>query len=237
MKKGVDKMDFGDYYEAYWKNRKEKEPEPIEPIRSVIPGLLVKYSSYGAILNQIPENVEVLDIGCGDGNVSSLYLKKACKVTGMDISEKALEYAAKRGIGTLNWDINEAPLPLKNNSFDVIVFSDALEHTIDPVCLLKEVYRVLKQDGKVILSVPNFGRLSNRLRMLIGDPIDLLHFSKYGDEVEHLHWFTKPKIKFLMHQVGFKKIELIPVGLPFGFLFGRLNLHGFGDFLLVRGVK
>jgi len=229
-------MDFRSYYERYWNDRKEKKSESIEPIRSIIPKFLVKYSSYGAILHQVSEKSHVLDIGCGDGNVSSLYLTKGCTVTGIDISEKALKYAAGQGIKILKYNINEIPLPIKNESFDIVIFSDVLEHVIDPFSLLVDTHRILKKNGKIIISVPNFARFSNRLRMLIGDPIDLLHFDKYGDDVEHLHWFTVPKMKYLLKKSGYSHITICPIGLPFGFIFGLMHLW-LSRQILITGLK
>ena len=172
-----------------------------------------KYSSYGAILNQISVGSKILDVGCGDGNVASLYLQKG-EVYGVDISKNAQKLAEKKGIKTKLCDLNESKLPFSDNYFDVVIFTDALEHVINPVSLLKETRRVLNLDGKIIITVPNFARLSNRIRMLIGDPLDILHWEKYGDEVEHLHWFTAPKIKHLLIQAGFSKISVKPVSRP-----------------------
>lgn len=228
-------MDLKNYYEQYWIKR--KEDQSTEPIRSFIPKFLVKYSSYGAISNQIPENSTVLDIGCGDGNVSALYIKKQCKVTGIDVSNNALEIASRRGVDTIQWDLNTTPLPIPADFFDVAIISDVLEHVIDPNSLLKEAHRRLKNQGILILYIPNFARIGNRIRMLAGDPRDILHWKGYGDEIEHLHWFTKPKLTYLLTQAGFEDIKFIPTGLPFGFIYGLVGCHSLSNYLLIRCTK
>ncbi len=222
------------YYEKYWKKRIKTQVPPINPS---VPKLLIKYSNNGAIANLIPQNSKVLDFGCGDGTVASLFLEKNCEVTGIDVSKVALSSVQKKGIKTIEWDLNKVPLPLRKESFDVAVFADILEHLIDPVSILKEAHRLLKRGGRVIIYIPNFARFSNRIKMLKGDPIDILHWEKYGDEVEHLHWFTKPKLKYLISNIGFKKIRFAPVGLPYNFLFGIFGFQSLGRSLLLYAIK
>lgn len=180
----------------------------------------------------IPKS-EVLDLGCGAGNVSALYREKGCRVVGLDISENAIELAKKQGIEAREWDLNKMPLPFREESFDVVILSDVLEHIVAPISLLKEIKRILKRGGKLIISVPNFARLGNRLRMLAGSPRDILHWGGYGDGVEHLHWFTIPKLRYFLKGAKFRNIHLYPVGLPFDFLFGKLRLYSLSRFILV----
>lgn len=226
-------MEFKNYYQQYWQKRKAGQNQPIDPR---IPSFLRKYSQYGAILNQIKDNSRILDIGCGDGNVSQLYLSKG-KVLGLDISEKALEIAKKRGLATKFWDLNQLPLPFNKESFEAVILTDVLEHVLDPLALLKEALRLLTKNGQLLVTVPNFARWQNRCRMLWGDPIDILHFEKYGDELEHLHWFTTGKLKHLLKEAGFKKIKFVSTGLPAGFLFGLFGYPGLAKMLTIKAEK
>jgi methionine biosynthesis protein MetW len=222
------------YYQKYWEQRLKEEKLP--PIRKEIPSFLVKYSTYGAIANQIPPKSEILDLGCGEGNVTQLFLKKG-KVVGVDISQKALKKAAGLGIKTKLHDLNALPLPFKTETFDVMVLTDTLEHLIDPLGVLKESFRILARGGRVIITVPNFARLDNRLRMIWGDPIDMLHWEKYGDGREHFHWFTKGKAEHFLKLAGFEEVKFIPTGLLFGFVFGNLGFPGLARMLTVVGQK
>jgi methionine biosynthesis protein MetW len=222
-----------DYYEKYWQKRKK---EIGEPIRSIIPSFLRQFSQYGAIANQIPPKSKILDLGCGDGNVTQLFLEKG-EVIGVDISKEALKKAASLGIKTKLYDLNKLPLSFGDESFDIVILTDTLEHFIDPLNMLKESLRILANGGRVIITVPNFARLSNRLRMLWGDPVDILHWEKYGDGKEHFHWFTKGKIEHFLKLAGFKKIRFIPTGLPFGFILGQIGFPGLAKMLTVVGEK
>ena len=226
-------MTSKNYYNHYWQKRGLKSSKPISPL---IPGFLRRYSYYGAVLNLIPEKSRILDLGCGNGNVSRLYLKKG-KVTGLDISKIALKKASGFGIKTKLYDLDKLPLPFKNKAFEVVILTDVLEHLLNPLAILKEISRLLTNKGQLIISVPNFARLENRLQMLWGDPTDILHFDKYGDFKEHLHWFTIPKIKYFLNLAGFEEISFIPVGLPFGFIFTILGFPSLSKMLTIKAGK
>lgn len=227
-------MNTKEYYQKYWQKRINRTSVPIP---ENIPEFLNKYTAYGAILNQIPPGANILDLGTGDGNVSQLYLKKG-SVTGLDISQAALNIAKRKGIITVNHDLNDIPYPLKANSFQVVILTDVIEHLIDPLKVLGECRRLLKKSGVLILTVPNFARIGNRFRMIFGDPTDILHFDKYGDGLEHLQWFTRPKLEYLFSRIGFRNYKFIPTGLKnFNFIFGLLGLPQLGQFLTVNVKK
>src|SRR5581483_8772087 len=100
-------------------------------------------------------------------------------------------------------DLNFTGLTFSNNTFDIIVMVDIIEHLISPLNLLRQCRRILRDGGELIVAVPNSARVTNRLRMLVGDPVDMLHWDRYGDEQEHLHWFTASKLRHLLHCVRF----------------------------------
>lgn len=230
-------MHFDVYYKDYWIRRFSSQNKSLPPIRNTIPKFLVRYSGYGAVLCRIEKGIKVIDVGCGDGSVSSLFIKKGCSVYGIDISEEVVKLAQSRGIKAQVLDMNKAPLPFDSGSFEAVTIIDVLEHVIDPLSLLKECRRILKEEGKIILSIPNFARWCNRIKMLCGCPKDILHWGDYGDDLEHLHWFTKPKIKYILNLVGFKKVKFYPIGLPFGFVFGLAGCYGLANWLLVEAKK
>lgn len=227
------------YYNRYWKKRLESGPAPLPPIRSSIPGALVRFSQYGACLQQVPDRSRLLDIGCGEGNVTELYrIRKGCETHGIELSDLAIERAVARGVQPAKWDLNEYPYPFADASFDVATMVDVVEHVINPLALLRESRRILKDGGRAVVCVPNFARLGNRARLLFrGDPRDILHWGGYGDGMEHLHWFTQPKLKAFMQEAGFRDIRFHPIGLPTGFFFGVAGRPNLASWLLATGVK
>ena len=64
-------------------------------------------------------------------------------------------------------DLNFSPLlPFEDKTFDVVICKDILEHILEPLLVLHEVYRILKDSGYVIISVPNHFYLPFRARIL-----------------------------------------------------------------------
>lgn len=100
---------------------------------------------------------DVIDIGCHKGEMT-VYLRKRTKgrIVGVDISEQAIEDARKFwGNLDIEWLLGEAEsIPLPDDSFDVAVLCEILEHVIDPEPVLREAERLVRDGGRVILSVP-----------------------------------------------------------------------------------
>jgi methionine biosynthesis protein MetW len=108
----------------------------------------------------------VLDVGCGPG-VQFAGGAPGFQFTGIDIAAESLVQARNHGYETIQHDLNH-PLPFADGEFDVAVATDILEHMTEPLRLLQEIKRVVKPQGRLILSVPNHFFLANRLRILRG---------------------------------------------------------------------
>jgi SAM-dependent methyltransferase len=108
----------------------------------------------------------VLDLGCRSGALTSAYAA-GNDVVGLDVDRDALTIAAELGIDTVWADVEER-LPLADESFDVVLAGELLEHLSDPRHTVVEVARVLRPGGSFVGSVPNAFRLKNRLRFLAG---------------------------------------------------------------------
>lgn len=103
-------------------------------------------------IDEIPTNSEVLDIGCGNGR--NMFYRKDIKVTGLELSKSLCELVKNKGGRIING--NMVSLPFKDNSFDYILCIAAyhhLENKIDRKNSIKEIYRVLKPNGKVFIQV------------------------------------------------------------------------------------
>lgn len=87
----------------------------------------------------------LLDVGCGEGNYFHLYKDK--EYFGIDLLESTNPRIIK---------CNAENILFKDNYFDTVVCMDVLEHVTYPNKVLKEIYRILKPNGKLILSVPNY---------------------------------------------------------------------------------
>lgn len=153
-----------------------------------------------AILNLVTHG-SVFDIGCGDGLLMEHLKDNGLQVTGIDISDKAIEICKNRGLECRQGDITDT-LPFQDNSFDNILLIDVLEHLFQPQEVLKEAHRVCKE--YVFISVPNFVSLPARLQVMAGD-VPENNTSRDG----HAYWMTLSVARSLLEQAGFRIEELI----------------------------
>jgi SAM-dependent methyltransferase len=141
----------------------------------------------------------VLDLGCRYGALTRFY-SSGNEVVGVDVNREALAEAAKLGIETV-WADAEEPLPFPDESFDVVVAAELLEHLREPRRLMQEAARVLRRGGTIAGSVPNSYRLKNRLLLLAGRPLPEdpthLHVFRSRDVLSLLVGFDQPQIEYV----------------------------------------
>jgi 2-polyprenyl-3-methyl-5-hydroxy-6-metoxy-1,4-benzoquinol methylase len=102
----------------------------------------------------------ILDVGCGDGGFTTAMVKRDYKVHGCDVSRDNIEMsglrARKCGIDPdIFLESGTVSLPYDNDSFDVIVMFDVIEHLKNIPSMIREVHRVLKSGGYFFSSTPN----------------------------------------------------------------------------------
>ena len=106
------------------------------------------------------EGERILDIACGAGELSLKIAECGCEVSGIDMSEGGIDHAkrlAEREGITCEFVVGSAEdLPYPDGYFDKIVCSSSLEHFGDDIKALKEMNRVLKPDGSVVLTTDSF---------------------------------------------------------------------------------
>jgi SAM-dependent methyltransferase len=114
---------------------------------------------------------QILDVGCGTGTMLS-YLASYGKAQGIDVDEEAVGYCHERGL----LDVRVGPaehLPFNEASFDLVTALDVIEHLDDGVAALREIGRVLRPGGHLLMTVP-------ALRLLWGDQDEVnLHKRRY----------------------------------------------------------
>jgi len=155
-----------------------------------------------------------LDVGCADGSFSKMLRDELGFTTyGIDISKDVVELAKKNNVIAIQHDLNKN-LPYKNNSFDVIIACEIIEHIFDTDKLISEFNRVLKKDGIIIISTPNLASLTNRIRLLFG------LYPEYVPQYNatsplHIRAYTIPILKKQLESHGFKIINITSPNIPF----------------------
>lgn len=182
----------------------------------------------------------ILEVGCGDGfylhMLSSLGLR--LRLTGVDINSMALESARKnlkgKEIVLRQADLMEK-LPFKSLTFDKVIMSEVCEHLPDDVKGLKEVKRVLKRNGILVITVPNHNY------PLFWDPVNWMLEHFFNTHVksgfwsglwnQHLRLYRPNEIKRSVVKAGYKieKVESLTWWcLPFNhnlMHYAALSLH------------
>ena len=121
------------------------------------------------ILDGLPRGLRVLDVGCGSG-VHGADLKRTLghRVTGVDLSAESIAKAGKRLEAAYVADVTKPEDYPFEPGFDVLLFSDILEHLYDPAAVLRDHVKLLKPGGHVVVSLPNIAIWNVRLELLFG---------------------------------------------------------------------
>lgn len=151
------------------------------------------------ILSKLKFN-NCLDVGCASGYMVSriaTFFPNA-KYFGVDVYDKAIEYA-KKNYNNIEFKVSSADkLSFNNNSFDVILFYETIEHVENPKECLKEIIRVLKEDATLILTMDS-GSLLFRIVWFIWENTKGRIW-----QGAHLHPFHHTQLEQLIQSSGFK---------------------------------
>ncbi len=114
----------------------------------------------------VPEGSRVLDLGCGTGELlACLQEKKGCTGYGVELSDANVLACARRGVNVIQLNLEEGLAVFEDQSFDVVLQLETLQHLRNAEAMLRETARV----GRVgIVSFPNFAHWPNRLQVLAG---------------------------------------------------------------------
>ncbi len=96
----------------------------------------------------------VAEVGAGDGGVIQ-FLREKNDVFGLDISETGVAYLKQLGINSALVDASSEPLPFDDAQIDIFMMFEVFEHLKNPQHAVEELQRVVKQGGKILLSIPN----------------------------------------------------------------------------------
>lgn len=158
--------DVAQRYDDYYKTPTGKQIDIIEK-KAIL--------SY---LENIPSN-EILELGCGTGHWTSFFSEKGYVITAIDIADTMLEIAKSKKIPNckiLKANVND--LPFENESFSLVVSITMLEFVDDIDIALKEIFRVIKSNGYLVLGCLNMDSVLGK--------------AKNNDHTfKHAHFLTK----------------------------------------------
>lgn len=171
---------------------------------------------FGELLPDDINGKDLLDAGSGTGWFSKEAVSRGAKVVSLDVGENILAQVAKkcdskRVVGSV------LDMPFENESFDIVISTEVIEHTADPKKAVQEMHRVLKKNGVLVLTVPN--KIWHPA-IVIANVLKLRPYEGYENWVG---WF---ELQRWVREVGFSVIEIKGVHLfPFIFSFTHKMLN------------
>ncbi len=149
---------------------------------------------------------QLLDVGCGDGSLNLLLDGKVRWVVGVDGALSACREARAKGFSVQCADLNACHLPYRDGIFDAVSCLDVIEHVLDPRHLLRELARVLRPQGILVLTTPNIRAYWHILTLIHG------RFPRTSGDPEgydggHLHYFTFADVNHLLKEAEFDVVE------------------------------
>lgn len=166
-----------------------------------------EYKSYARpILDFLTGSIKkgrLLDVGCGSGYLIEEVVKRGFQGEGLDPSKETVEFCQRRNLKVKCGFLQEKYY--SSETFDVVVASHVLEHTVDPYKFLSICKKILKQNGLLCLSQTNY---TGTIPCLYG------RFWEGWVPNEHFVHFSPTGIQFLLNKAGFKvkKIKIVPLG-------------------------
>ncbi|GGX86190.1 class I SAM-dependent methyltransferase [Streptomyces fructofermentans] len=198
--------------------------DPAVPVASGAPRSLRQARMLAAALGPATASGPrtVLDIGCGDGTAASTAapLLAGHRIVGVDWSQDALRRAHTRLPAAVRGELTDGGLPFRSASADAVLFSEVVEHLVDPDAALDEIHRVLRPGGHLMLSTPNLAAWYNRALLLAGvQPVfsevslRAIHGRPGTEVVGHLRLYTPRALREFVAASGFEVVGLR--GAPF----------------------
>ena len=124
------------------------------------------HATMQAIARLVPQGARVLDLGCGDGALlDHLQRERGCTGYGIEIADDNVLACVRRGVNVIQLNLDEGRALFADNSFDVVLQIDTLQHLRNAETMLRETARVGKSG---IVAFPNFAHWPNRLSVLRG---------------------------------------------------------------------
>lgn len=188
---------LGKYYESEdYISHTDNRRSLFEKAYHFVKGIALK-NKLNLINSQQAAKGRILDIGAGTGDFLSVAKNDGWQTMGIEPSDRAKGIAIDKGISFV-----ENTTELENHSFDVITMWHVLEHVPDLDFQIKELKRLLKPEGTLIVAVPNF------------KSFDAKHYGTYWaafDVPIHFWHFSKKAIQMLFEKENMKLEKVLPM--------------------------
>jgi len=214
----LDRKTIEDMYgQGYFQERQEYFFHDSSPEKSGdLSESIQRNFSWGlSLIEQYAPGRQLLDFGCAVGSFLSMAKTAGWEARGIDISEYAVSYCRN----TLGHEANSGELKdvnFPNEEFDVVTMWDVIEHLTDPLAELREVNRILKPGGIVLVDTPNEDSFIRSLARIIYSatgglvryPIQKLYHQF------HLYYFNRATLSKVFEKSGFEVMYMASRPIP-----------------------
>jgi SAM-dependent methyltransferase len=178
--------------------------------------------------------LKVLEVGSFPGVMSIVIKKSGYDLDCVDLNPERMQGLAEaHELRLEKCDIEVENLPYPDNTHDVVIFTEVLEHLrVNPLHALKELKRVLKPGGTLVLTVPNISP-AHRLKFLFGvdyqgDPVHEFGKLEQLGHMGHIRVYSEAEVRGMVEHAGFKVAQVKPEG--------RLNLPSAGMHFVLKAI-
>ena len=175
------------------------------------------------LARESPPPADLVDLGAAPGAQSIALARAGYRVTAVDLGEASDAWGGasegtmasafeQTGVGLLLWDLERTPYPLEDQSFDIVLLTEVLEHLRDyPLRALTEAHRILRPGGVLLLTTPNSASPQNRVRLALGRSVHTpLRDWMFGlPHARHAREYTTAELRELIEHAG---LDLVSIG-------------------------
>ncbi len=189
-------------------------PPPLSIIQSSVLRMLPRL--------ELPAGARVLDAPCGGGALALALRSAGFDVWGADLDAGALPLLEPQFVPA---DLNQ-PLPWPDNHFDAVFSVEGIEHLENRFLFLRQIRRILKPGGRLVLTTPNILMLRSRVRFFASGfyhrdsrPLD----ESRRHPLHHINLATFPDLRYALHTTGFSITEVEATHIkPVSWVYGAL---------------
>ena len=165
------------------------------------------YENFIEIKKKLKKDTSILDIGCGWGLALEYFKNKGMEGYGFDPAIEAVNYGKQKGLNLMHAGLQSMDV-FNGKKFDIITILNVLEHLADPTLALEQIKKILKDDGILLIDVPNeFNEFQTS-----GRDIHKLN-DWWLAPPNHLNYFSRDSLVKLLEHLGFK-IEICEASFP-----------------------
>jgi SAM-dependent methyltransferase len=187
------------HYESFWADAPE-DPEPWAWERR-----------RAFLLAEARPGERVLDLGCGAGRFVAALRDAGAAAVGVELADAALERGRRNVPGAdFRRLTDDGEIPLEDGSVDLVWCSEVLEHVPDTARLLSEARRVLRTQGRLLVTTPAHD-LPRRVLIALAR-----HDAHYDPLGEHVRFYSRRSLAHTLNEFAFEDIHVTSIGGPPG---------------------